>query len=461
MISLALFLVCLSSLQEGIGHTLAPWGHYKPKRIFCITEPSPTPISFGFLYFTIEDAQALGLVWDQNTHERKIEFLKWKNQFYNKKIGYTINKNHLVSYEFNNAQDASIQVMVDKEIFFWTAFLHSEKNEGWFSYIEMSDLNETNNNKFKALVLYVSLEDLRQQNNDTRYLKVAKFDREDSEVHIEVIGEEGHVEGNIVIEPLAKRCSMNDILSFAHLEDSEKNINYAVDKILGDILSDKIVFLENEEDLKQKKGSLFFFEVIVKNNCTFQAQFYKNKQEETMKFSTAGQIFKEKKALFESEVIAKFLGRVNQSDITPVLKDFAVSSVSNALGSIYYTYGELKKTPNPHSLTQKEEEIEMITLISSRSKLQSNIAGLDGFLLMILNKWNSTLSSIIMEGLINTASCLGWMPNMQIRSWEQEAYSNDYHNVIQDEKEVSPPTLIYAVNNLIGKLLANNQTESE
>ena len=180
-----------------------------------------------------------------------------------------------------------------------------------------------------------------------------------------------------------------------------------------------------------------------------------------MKFSTAGQIFKEKKALFESEVIAKFLGRVNQSDITPVLKDFAVSSVSNALGSIYYTYGELKKTPNPHSLTQKEEEIDMITLISSRSKLQSNIAGLDGFLLMILNKWNSTLSSIIMEGLINTASCLGWMPNMQIRSWEQEAYSNDYHNVIQDEKEVSPPTLIYAVNNLIGKLLANNQTESE
>ena len=284
MISLWLAIVLYLNCQIGsLGHTLAPWGHYKPKRIFCITEPSPTPISFGVLYITIDENTPLKSLWDSESLEARLEFLKLKNQFYNKKIGYTINKGHLVSYELNNGQDASIQVMIDKEIFLWTTFLLTESNEGWVSYVEMSDMNETKENKFKALLLYVSLEDLRQQNNDTRYLRVNRFDREASEIHLEVVSEGGEIEGNVVIQPLGKKCPLEDIISFAHLEDSGKNINYAVDKILRDVLSDKIVFLENEEDLKQKNGSLFFFEIIVKNNCTFQAQFYK-KEKVALKF---------------------------------------------------------------------------------------------------------------------------------------------------------------------------------
>lgn len=150
-----------------------------------------------------------------------------------------------------------------------------------------------------------------------------------------------------------------------------------------------------------------------------------------------------------------------------LLKKMAQSALSNILGGISQFWGAIKINlegklqPGQYhkGFRYAVEEKELFTGTPSRSFFPRGFLWDEGFHNMIISQWDINISIDIINSWLSTMSATGWMAREQIRGLEAES-KVPVKFLVQDKLMANPPTLIFAINNIINYYKNNFETEN-
>ena len=150
-----------------------------------------------------------------------------------------------------------------------------------------------------------------------------------------------------------------------------------------------------------------------------------------------------------------------------LLTKMSQQALSNILGGIGHFYGAIKinlednlKPGNYHKgFRYAVEKKELFTGTPSRSFFPRGFLWDEGFHNIIISQWDVNISIDILNSWLSTMSATGWMAREQIRGLEAES-KVPRQFLVQDKLFANPPTLIFAVNNIMNYYKNNFETEN-
>jgi len=173
---------------------------------------------------------------------------------------------------------------------------------------------------------------------------------------------------------------------------------------------------------------------------------------------------------FEDPLIQKLIYNKNEAVLENEkqrLLNMSQQALSNVLGGIAHFWGAIKINldgnlqPGQYhkGFRYAVESKEFYTGTPSRSFFPRGFLWDEGFHNVIISQWDINISIDIVNSWLSTMSATGWIAREQIRGMEAESKVPTKF-LVQDKLIANPPTLIFAINNIMNYYKYNFETEN-
>jgi len=473
------------------------WGTYKSNLYFAMKNRRNTSQVFGLMWYGA----------DEENYE--------KNKDFSSRLKHDCKMEDNLNYrwEAHNGLDFGDQVIEDSSLNLklTTKFIKNEynfTNHSWDVIIEGDYLDNSKNSFIGSvsLLLYTAFENHLLEdkafftiNSDGNIKEIEGEEKGKKEFFMKFILDEGEVIDSSVQKYRKIYNETWRIKKFVteDLKNSEIVINEIVEK--------KIKFANGEEEIKYtrnpdwqygkfntkniKQPNIAVLQYIFKKPFRIIARYnvkgFSEENKKTIKEITEKineniiikkneflqkfeQIFK---INFEDPFIQKLIYNERESKIDSNEKlnliKMSQQALSNVLGGISHFWGAIKINlegnlqPGQYhkGFRYAVEQKELFTGTPSRSFFPRGFLWDEGFHNIIISQWDINISIDIINHWLSTMSATGWMAREQIRGMEAESKVPSKF-LIQDKLIANPPTLIFAINNVMNYYKYNFETKN-
>lgn len=477
------------------------WGTYKPNLYFAMKNRRNTSQVFGLMWYGA----------GEENYERTKDF--------SSRLRHDCKMEDNLNYrwEVHNGLDYGEEVMEDQSLNLklTTKFIKNEynfTNHSWDVSIEGEFLDK-NTNDFSGsvgLLLYTAFENHLVEdkafftvNTDKNVKEIEGQEKGKKEFYMKFFQDEGEVLENSVQKYRKIYNETWRIKKFVSedLKNSETVLNDITEKRVRNGDREEIRYTRNPQwqnakfttkDLKQpnivvlqyifKKPFKIYARYNV-NGFAEEAEKYENNQEVKKIVNKINENMAQKKAKFEAKfdqiykinfedsLIQKLISNEKDSKIEENKKQSLVKmsqqALSNVLGSIAHFWGAIKINlegnlqPGQYhkGFRYAVEQKELYTGTPSRSFFPRGFLWDEGFHNVLISQWDINISIDIINSWLSTMSATGWMAREQIRGMEAESKVPKKF-LVQDKLMANPPTLIFALNNVMNYYKYNFETEN-
>lgn len=455
------------------------WGHYRPHRLSVVTQRSKNPMSVGLLFSD-------NLPW--HTH---------RTMYYDR-LRERVSKPHIsVEYLANDGERFSQQLIVDQQlnVSYNVTFLKinspSSPHHSWLYLVEPFSIDSNSSETTINTFVYLSAENyggtelisfkLVEESED-HYL-IEAYDAANNNAlkgyfDIEIIRDEPPRDSSAPTEDNLQKnvCENKEIWQdFQPQPQSEVPIRSEAFMCYMNLhLSDtwnvgKHIYshLIEESSTQMKgfnrprctqynsrfnlgvlhlRGSKLDYKVKVSYHSQERPKNYSVKEIEYAYYNLNG---------FFQQRLEKYFPLRNPpvEEAVPVLQKVRAAALSNMLGGLSYSYGDILVNANlklqENRRTSNAEKKELFTSTPSRVTFPRGFLWDEGFHLLLLCRWDHILCMEIVASWLNTQTSTGWIPREQARGSEQENVFTDKRFLYQNELEANPPTLLFALEMLM------------
>ena len=418
--------------QRNINATFQ-WGTYKPHLIHAITQRSPKPLSFGFMYGFPEEKQSV-------LHSyRDIKALK----------------EYFSEYLCHNGKSCSESIFVDRKNalevhnYFYKE-ISQEKRQKWHSITttqEKSAINLTNN--YSSLIYYFLIEDFDGL-SDPRFLE---FDSMNGIIKVRNSTTEESLDyfKLVVYDKNNKRVNFSDVHKYVFIDtNTPKNETWKVQSIIRQQITSsyneklKTIINNYNEGINNTNVNLIAIQIIVNISEPFTTHVIYDQQEEFDDKENNYPFVKNIPNTINTIFSQEFTENFPEGKIEPRYQACAKSALSNLLSGIGYYYGNIQihedKTEQPKQL--------LFTGCPSKTEFPRGFLWDEGFHGLVYSKWNKEICLEVLIHWLDTQLEDGWIPREQLRG--NECISNGHPDYIKQKRnEANPPTLMFLVKELI------------
>lgn len=494
--TLLLSLACVvSGRTRNTNHLV--WGHYRPHRLSIVTQRSPSPLSAGFFisepipfggpyqHFAMHFRDQLGVMKNFLASEYTFnDGAKFSQQYaVDNSLNMTYNITFIKSYQENGPEQSWVYLIEpihpERSAVYSTvntyAYISGETLDGkglnYFQLLQASNNRwlvkatdfATNKSKGFFEIELIKGENLPSQPIQEPEEHLSSDDDEGEEEEEAQIPEEELDQGFCRVPErwnlkpkefkVCKRETLQATICFMDVppEDAWQQIKHVQQNM-------KYVFEIrgmgfDKEKCKQKAGKFNLAVLQVRGPYRYKIKITYH-SERIPPYKSLEEIHQQIPEL-QSEFLTK-LDRIfpidvpqGQEELRSTVMNVRKAGVSNILGGLCYTYGQIYTKADISNMAGNQEKKALFSSSPSRKSFPRGFLWDEGFHLLIICRWDRALCLEILESWFETISPTGWIPREQTRGAEQESAFHDKKFLYQDEEEANPPTLLLALDYLM------------
>ncbi|XP_054163075.1 mannosyl-oligosaccharide glucosidase-like [Oppia nitens] len=386
----------------------------------------------GMYYFglrtTQPDSPSIGLIWFKNSAS-DVSHLQ---------LRHTCHPDDGIIYGWkaHNFQDFGFQTITDQNYKLNTSFVKHTNANNWSALVSVDKITANNiNDETMSVVMYISLM------RDKDYITISGFNTS----FINIKGYNQYI-GNFTLNIKAESNALiygGQLVSNATIIDISKAIKSNLSKMT--INGTDIYGLK--QGITPTHTHLIAYQVVSKGSFKVRTDFstgksYLNDIQNNEDFESE---LKKKIYNFDEEFDKKF--RLKSKGFNESQIAFGKSILSEMIGSIGYFNGNL--SVNSPGMTQPKTygPLQILSAVPSRPIFPRPFLWDEGFHNLVIQRWNSSLTTTIMKSWFNLMNVDGWIPREITIGAES---IDNFHGLnTQTDVNANPPSFLLTIDTLM------------
>ncbi|XP_054153186.1 mannosyl-oligosaccharide glucosidase-like [Oppia nitens] len=412
----------------------------------------------GLYYFglrtTQPDSPAIGLMWFKNT-ATDVGHLQIRHLCQD--VGGLV-----YGWKRHNFQDFGLQTIRDGNYHLNTSFVkHTSAGTDWSTLVSVDSTDKIDDNnsaggESMSVIMYISLtrdrDDIRITGFNTSSLTIRGYNEFIGNFTLEISADSNNKQSLLYVGQLA--CNATIIETTGALKQ-----NLIKMKING---TDIYGLKQGSTPPTPTRARLIAYQVVFKGSVNVRSNFSsKTKSQEIMDNSkqlTTGDYNSYETDLqnrikqFDREFDEKF--PLKGKGFTDNQIDFAKSVISEMLGSIGYFNGNLSVDSPGMPSPKTYGPLQILSAVPSRPVFPRPFLWDEGFHNLVIQWWNSSLTTTIMKSWFNLMNIDGWIP----REITIGAESLDRFHGLNTQRDVNanPPAFLLTIDTLMRRQAVDN-----